>query len=225
METDHLANCDAGQGHKATIDVSHTTRQSPLIMKSTGRDVHEFFPAEIELISAVLAATFTPRGADAFFPVGWLYVAPETAWALPLVFLFGAFNTPLAVGGPALATRLASDDDAPAYLATFNTIKGVVTGVAAIAGGCLASSSVDFAAAPWSDGLRFDFLVSSLGRFASLFFLGPVVDAGSTPISSLLLRKPRWLSVAFAGQASRSLPASAPPETAAAIAQSSVAVE
>jgi hypothetical protein len=50
--SDHLANCDAGQGHKTTIDVSHKTRQSPLIMKSAGRDVHEFFPAEIELISA-----------------------------------------------------------------------------------------------------------------------------------------------------------------------------
>jgi hypothetical protein len=50
--TDRLANCDAGQGHKTTMDVSHTTLQSPLIMKCPGRDVHEFFPAGIELISA-----------------------------------------------------------------------------------------------------------------------------------------------------------------------------
>jgi hypothetical protein len=162
---------------------------------------------------------------DAFYPLCWLFMTPETAWALPLVFLFGAFNTPLAVGGPALAMRLASDDDAPAYLATFNTIMGVVMGVAAIAGGCLASSSFHLAAAPWSDGLPLVFLVSSLGRFGSLFFLGQVIDAGSTPISSLLLRKPRWLSVAFAARAAGSLPSPAPLETAAAVAQPGVAIE
>jgi hypothetical protein len=161
---------------------------------------------------------------DAFYPLCWLFLTPETAWALPLVFLFGAFNTPLAVGGPALAMRLASDDDAPRYLATFNTIMGVVMGIAAIAGGCLASSSFHLASAPWSDGLRLVFLISSLGRFGSLFFLGQVVDAGSTPISSLLLRKPRWLSVLFAGRAGGARTAAAPLESAA-VAQAGVSVE
>ena len=47
---------------------------------------------------------------DAFYPFCWLFLSPQTSWALPLVFLFGAFNTPLAVGGPTLVMRLAPDE-------------------------------------------------------------------------------------------------------------------
>jgi MFS family permease len=114
---------------------------------------------------------------DAFYPLAWLFVTRETMWTLPIVFLFGVFNTPLAIGGQALAMQLASDERPSSYLAAFNAMMGIVMAVAAITGGCLAQTmthiSADSPMAEWT-GLRIIFAMSFAGRLASLVLLRKV---------------------------------------------------
>ncbi len=116
---------------------------------------------------------------DAFCPACWLFVSPDTVWALPFLFLFGVFNTPLAVGGHALLMHIAPDQRAPSYLALFNAIVGVVMCAAAIGGGYIANSLATQELSVGSDsvfGLKLVFLLSFVGRLASLSLLGKVVS-------------------------------------------------
>lgn len=126
---------------------------------------------------------------DAFYPFCWLFLSPQTTWALPLVFLFGAFNTPLAVGGPTLVMRLAPDEQAPAYLATFNTVMGLIMGIAAIAGGWLVGGGSGGSASSallGSSGIALVFAISFVGRLASLPLLARVNEPDSLPLAVLL---------------------------------------
>lgn len=116
---------------------------------------------------------------DAFYPLCWLFVSPDTVWALPFLFMFGVFNTPLAVGGHALLMQIAPDHRAPSYLALFNAIIGVVMGAAAVGGGLIANllAAQQLTAGENSlTGLKFVFLLSFVGRLASLSLLGKVVS-------------------------------------------------
>jgi MFS family permease len=111
---------------------------------------------------------------DAFYPLCWILLSPSTNWALPLVFMFGAFNTPLAIGAHTLVMQLAPDDRAPSYLAVFNAIMGSVMGIAAIGGGylaqTLASQHVSVGIISFG-GLSSVFVLSFAGRLASLSLL------------------------------------------------------
>jgi Major Facilitator Superfamily len=119
---------------------------------------------------------------EAFYPLCWIFITPEATWALPLVFLFGAFGTPLAVGAPTLLMKLAPNELASSYLGTFNAMMGVVMAIAAVAGGYLATH---VAVEPVTvggismEGLKFVFLISFVGRIGSLWLLRRVHEPGA----------------------------------------------
>jgi MFS family permease len=132
---------------------------------------------------------FIATACDAFYPLCWLFITPENAWLLPLVFLFGAFNTPLAVGGPTLVMRLAPDDKASSYLATFNAVIGLVMGAAAMLGGVLAglaTSPTINVGVTAIGGLELIFLLSFAGRLASLWLLAKVQEPDELRIRGVL---------------------------------------
>jgi MFS family permease len=137
---------------------------------------------------------FLATACDAFYPLCWFFLTPESSWALPLIFLFGIFNTPLAVGAPTLVMRLAPEENASSYLATFNAIIGVVMGAAAILGGYLAglthSATINIGVATIG-GLQLIFLLSAVGRMASLWILHKVQEPGELPLRQLLPQRAR----------------------------------
>jgi MFS family permease len=129
---------------------------------------------------------FIATACDAFYPLCWFFLGSDSAWALPLLCLFGAFNTPLAVGAPTLVMRLAPDEKASSYLASFNAIIGIVMAGAAILGGYLAGLS----SAPTINvgvaaigGLQLIFLLSFIGRLGSLWILQRVHEPGELSLA------------------------------------------
>ena len=155
-----------------------------------------------------LPVVFLATLGDAFYPLCWLFLTPETTWLLPLIFLFGAFGTPLAVGAPTLVMRLTPNEQASSYLATFNAVMGVVMATAAVAGGYLAAN---VAAEPMTlggipmDGLKIVFLVSFVGRIASLLLLRKVQEPGSVDLATMLR-----IAAAKFGERKLALPSSNP---------------
>ncbi|MCC6494463.1 MAG: MFS transporter [Pirellulales bacterium] len=132
---------------------------------------------------------------EAFFPLCWVFLSAETTWALPLVFMFGIFQAPLAVGAHTLVMRLSPDERASSCLATFNATMGLAMAAAAVLGGWL--STFVTAQAPALGGLELGglktvFFLSFLGRFASLGLLNRVVDVEETPLERLGLNL-HWL--------------------------------
>jgi len=126
---------------------------------------------------------------DAFYPLCWIFLTPDAGWVLPLLFLFGAFNTPLAVGAPTLVMRLAPDHKASSYLAKFNAIIGVVMAAAAVLGGYLAGAVAGDSLAVGGlalGGLQLVFLLSFAGRLGSLWLLRRVVEPGELPLAELV---------------------------------------
>lgn len=130
---------------------------------------------------------------DAFYPLGWLFITPQNAWAIPMLFLFGGFGTPLAVGSQTLVMRLAPNEQASSYLGTFNAIMGLAMASAAIGGGYLAANvpSNLFSVGGISfGGLKLLFLLSFLGRFSSLLLLQRIAEPeavdGRTALRHLL---------------------------------------
>jgi MFS family permease len=131
---------------------------------------------------------------DAFYPLCWMFLTSDSQWALPFLFLFGAFNTPLAVGSTTLVMRLAPDEKAPSYLAAFNAVIGVVAVTAAILGGVLATSSTSLPGVSLLPigGLKLLFLLSFSGRLGSLALLRRVSEPDERPLGSAT----RWLQTA-----------------------------
>jgi MFS family permease len=131
----------------------------------------------------VFAATLV----DALFPLAWLFITPATAWILPLVFLINLVNAPLATGPINLVFRMAPRHKAPTYMGQLNAVIGLVGGLAAILGGYLAGLlTVESSAVSLLGGwepLKILFLLSFVGRFASLFLLARVSDADVATIA------------------------------------------
>ncbi len=125
---------------------------------------------------------------DALFPLWWLFLSPTSTWALPLIFLSGAFNPPLAIGAPALVMKTAPRHDASLWLGMFNAIMGPVMAVAAVVGGYLASADVSVSLAftsVSSSGIKLVFLLSFIGRLMSLFLLTRVAEPGAMRIATI----------------------------------------
>ncbi|RIK87956.1 MAG: hypothetical protein DCC67_01205 [Planctomycetota bacterium] len=132
----------------------------------------------------VFAATL----GEAFFPLGWMFMGAETTWALPLLFLFGVFQAPLAVGAHTLVMRLAPDERASSCLAAFNATMGLVMAGAAVLGGwvsTLVTAQPLVVSGVEIGGLKLVFFLSFVGRLASLALLNRVVDAQEAPLKSL----------------------------------------
>lgn len=124
---------------------------------------------------------------EAFFPLCWLFLQPGATWALPLVFLFGVFQAPLAVGGHTLVMRLAPPERASACLATFNATMGLAMACAAVLGGWVSGLVTG---QPWMvgglelGGLKIVFGLSFAGRLASVALLRRVVDPEELPLAN-----------------------------------------
>lgn len=121
---------------------------------------------------------------DAFMPLCWLFVGPESYWLLLPIHLFGLFSAPLAMGPNNLVLKLAPEQNASPYLAVFNALTGPVTAIGAILGGYLADSF----AGVWQvglvslTGLQLLFLVSGVGRLLSLGLLYRVAEPQAEPV-------------------------------------------
>lgn len=137
----------------------------------------------------VMLATF----GEAFFPFCWVFLGADSAWVLPLVFLFGVFQAPLAVGAHTLVMRLAPDEKASSYLAAFNATMGIVMACAAVFGGWLSGQATTESYSIGGvnvGGLKIVFLLSFVGRLTSLALLNRVADAQEAPLAQLRLQAP-----------------------------------
>jgi MFS family permease len=118
---------------------------------------------------------------DAFMPLCWLFVGPQALWLIVPVHLFGAFSAPLAMGPNNLVLKLAPEKNSSPYLAVFSAMTGPVNALGAIVGGWLAGSLTgEWLLGPVViTGLQLLFLVSGLGRLASLGLLYRVAEPKS----------------------------------------------
>lgn len=125
---------------------------------------------------------------EALFPLWWLFLTPHSSWALPLIFLTGVFGSPLATGSNNLLLATVPARSATPYMAVFSAVVGPLTAAAAVAGGCLAESFAGSSALSLFsiDSLKLVFLLSFLGRMASLLMLGAVRDPGSQSVATVL---------------------------------------
>ena len=121
---------------------------------------------------------------DAFMPLCWLLVGPESYWLLLPIHLFGVFSAPLAMGPNNLVLKLAPEQNSSPYLAVFNAMTGPVTAIGAILGGYLAGSLAgSWQVGPVSlTGLHLLFVISGLGRLLSLGLLYRVAEPQAEPV-------------------------------------------
>jgi len=122
---------------------------------------------------------------DAFMPLCWLLVGPESYWLLLPIHLFGVFSAPLAMGPNNLVLKLAPEQNSSPYLAVFNAMTGPVTAIGAILGGYLAGSLAgEWQVGPVSlTGLQLLFVISGLGRLFSLGLLYRVAEPQAEPVA------------------------------------------
>ena len=121
---------------------------------------------------------------DAFMPLSWLLIGPESYWLLLPIHLFGFFSAPLAMGPNNLVLKLAPEQNSSPYLAVFNAMTGPVTAVGAILGGYLAGSLAgQWQVGPVSlTGLQLLFVISGVGRLLSLGLLYTVAEPQAEPV-------------------------------------------
>jgi hypothetical protein len=125
---------------------------------------------------------------DSLFPLCWVLVEPEWSWILPVVYMFGLFSSPVAIGANNMLLKIVPDERASSYIAVFNSIVGPVTAAAAILGGAICQGLVGWS---WSagpielGGLKIVFLLSFAGRLASLSLLHRVNEPRSKSVSEI----------------------------------------
>jgi MFS family permease len=141
---------------------------------------------------------------DAFYPLCWVFLSPDATSLLPLLFLFGVFNAPLAVGAPALVMKIVPEEKSNSYLATFNAIIGLVVGFAAVGGGLLIDGVNHLGALGENSllGLKLVFFLSAIGRLGSLLLLGRVIETEPRGVddASDILGLPSQIGGASVGQ-------------------------
>jgi MFS family permease len=145
---------------------------------------------------------------DCVFPLCWVWIGPTSTWLLPLVYILGVANSPVAIGANNLLLKVVPDRRASSYFAVFNSIVGPITAVAAILGGHLIQSMSGWS---WGaglvelGGLQVVFLLSFVGRLASLVLLRRVVEPEAMPASRLV-----WLLFRAKRRAARTTLSSRP---------------
>lgn len=144
---------------------------------------------------------FVATLADAFIPLCWLFVGGPASWMLVFVHLFGVFSAPLSLGPNNFVLRLAPSTRGSAYMAVFSAVVGPVSALAAVTGGVLAGSltSVEWPLA--FGGLQILFLLSFVGRLASLLILRTIQEPQSQPASEVVAHVRQSVGRVFAGKA------------------------
>jgi Na+/melibiose symporter-like transporter len=150
---------------------------------------------------------------DALFPLALIFVSPQWSWTLLVIHLTGLFNTPHAIGPDNFVLKLAPDRNATPYMAVFRSFVGPATVLAAIFGGWLAGQWVgsEFVVGPVAlGGLKIVFLLSFLGRIASLLLLAKVAEPESHTVqyvARVLRRSRRWRRPRRPAVVARAVPA------------------
>ncbi len=126
----------------------------------------------------VLVATM----ADVACPLAWLLVSPSTLYLLIPVHMLGVFAAPITLGPNALSLKLSPSANGSGHLALFCAITGPLTAVGAVVGGTIAGWSALEGTTATIAGLRLVFVLSAVGRFASLFILRGVRERESQPV-------------------------------------------
>jgi MFS family permease len=132
---------------------------------------------------------FVASLADAFVPLYWLLLGDHSSWWLVLIHLSGVFNAPLAVGPHNIVLKLAPQQNASPYMAVFSAIVGPMSALAAIGGGYLAGAftGTELAIGPIAlGGLKLVFLLSFVGRLASLWLLKKVHEPDAESVGQLI---------------------------------------
>ena len=125
---------------------------------------------------------------DCLFPLCWVLIEPRSAWLLPLIYVLGVANSPVAIGANNLLLKTVPDQRASSYIAVFNSIVGPVTALAAIFGGVILQFLADWTwtAGPIElGGLKIVFLLSFAGRLASLALLRGVSEPDAIGVARL----------------------------------------
>ena len=126
---------------------------------------------------------------DALSPLLWLFASPSWTWLLVPIHFSGVFSSPLAVGPNNLLLKLSPARNASPYMAVFNSLVGTVTALAAVFGGYLAGAlnGVEWSLGSLSlGGLQLLFLISAVGRLASLGLLWRIAEPRAKPIGRLV---------------------------------------
>jgi MFS family permease len=135
---------------------------------------------------------------DALYPLCLIFVDAPWAWVLLLVHCSGVFSAPVAIGPDNFVLKLAPERNGSSYMAVFKTIVGLATALAAVLGGWAAgalSGSEMTIGAMTLGGLKVVFLISFVGRLASLFLLRGVSEPGAYSVRHMgrvLRRSWRW---------------------------------
>lgn len=119
---------------------------------------------------------------DALYPLCLVFVDAPWAWVLLLIHFTGVFSAPVAIGPDNFILKLAPERNGSSYMAVFKTVVGLATALAAVLGGWLAgalSGSELTIGAMTLGGLKVVFLISFVGRIASLSFLRGVREPGA----------------------------------------------
>lgn len=138
---------------------------------------------------------------DALYPLCLVFVDAPWAWVLLLVHFSGVFSAPVAIGPDNFVLKLAPEQNGSSYMAVFKAVVGLATALAAVLGGWLAGSlsgSELALGAMTLGGLKVIFLVSFIGRLASLLLLREVHEPGAYSVRQMarvLRRSWRWAGI------------------------------
>jgi MFS family permease len=141
---------------------------------------------------------FLATAADALVPLAWVFVGSSSSLLLIGIHLFGAFGPPLSMGPNNLVLRMVPAAGASAYMAVFSATVGIVSALAAIAGGavCGVLADVEWSLAGLDFGpLQTIFLLSFVGRLASLAVLHTVEEPNARRASEAFAYIGRALSI------------------------------
>jgi len=148
---------------------------------------------------------------DALYPLCLVFIGAHGVWALVLIHFYGLFNTPITIGADSLVLKLSPDRNNSSYIAVFKAVVGLAAMLAAVAGGWLSQSPLLGGMAGTTammSGLKVVFLISFLGRIASLYLLAGVVEPGAQPTLYVALawirarQRPRPVPQWFYGRSS-----------------------
>ncbi len=132
--------------------------------------------------SMVLVATL----ADAACPLAWLLVTPANLWLLVPIHLLGVVAAPIAMGPNVLSLKLSPSENGSGYLALFNAVTGPLTALGSVVGGLVAGWNASAESAASIEGLRLIFILSAVGRLASLALLRRVREPESTSVRRIV---------------------------------------
>lgn len=170
----------------------------------------------------VLVATL----GDALYPLMLVFVTGDWTWVLLAVHLTGIFNTPIAIGPDNFILKLTPQRNASSYMAVFRAVVGPATAVAAIVGGWMASLyttqelQIGIGAL---GGLKIVFLVSGVGRLASLALLWGVHEPKARTVRQVVRVLHRAASRRLTPQSTTQLPPIAPQPTTLPMASATIA--